>query len=141
MNDLPEAKPAEESSPDSRYLAIVGGLLIIIIGVLATLWLRERSRAAGLENEVYRLRRRGEQMQLAGQVFLSQYAGKVDPLSRNEWHLEKRRFEGKLHDVFVLKASAADRLGLAPGDVAVGASPTEPTTQRGFADPNDPNRM
>ncbi|MFP4053566.1 MAG: hypothetical protein ACLFV7_06865 [Phycisphaerae bacterium] len=141
MNDLPETKPVDESPPDNRYLAIVGGLLIVIVGVLATLWLRERSRAAVLENEVSRLRRQTEQMKLAGQVFMSQYAGKVDPLGRNEWYLEKRKIDGQLREVFVLKASAGQRLGLAPGDVAVVASPAEATTRPAGSDANDPNRM
>ena len=136
MNDQSKARPTDEpSGPDAKYLAVVGGLLIIIIGVLATLWLRERARRTSAENLTARLR---VENKLAGQVFLSQHIGRVEPLGRSDWTLRQGTFDGRSRQVFVVEAKAGRRIGLRPGDVAVVAEEPEPTTRPAGGDADSP---
>ncbi|MDY6913881.1 MAG: hypothetical protein SVT52_05440 [Planctomycetota bacterium] len=60
-------------SSDGKYLAVVGGLLLIIIAALASLWLRERRGRILAENRLVTVQARYEQLQsIMGQVLIRQ---------------------------------------------------------------------
>lgn len=56
MNNKSDEK-ATAPVPDGRYLALVGGLLIVICVSLALLWMTERNRRINTEQRVERLQR------------------------------------------------------------------------------------
>ncbi len=116
-------QPADSSHPDGRYLALVAGLLIVIIGVLAALWQRERSAAAEAMRELSQLRAQQQRLQLANQVMASEQVGRIQPLRRDEWTLGQATVDGRSRQVFFLDANAARRFGLAAGDVAIVLEP------------------
>ncbi|MFP3937225.1 MAG: hypothetical protein ACLFVW_02705 [Phycisphaerae bacterium] len=61
MNDSPESPRRQGKRGDGPYLAIVAGLLILIMTLLATLWLRERSARIAAQEELTHCRRQIEQ--------------------------------------------------------------------------------
>jgi hypothetical protein len=112
-------QPAGRHGGDGRYLALVAGLLIIIIGVLAALWQRERSAASEAMRELSQLRSEQQRLQLANQIMGSEQVGRIQPLQRDEWTLGQATVDGRVRQVFYLDARAARRFGLAAGDVAI----------------------
>ncbi|MFW5732821.1 MAG: hypothetical protein ACOCZU_06375 [Planctomycetota bacterium] len=112
-------QPVERRGGDGRYLALVAGLLIVIIGVLAALWQRERSAAAEAMRELSQLRTQQQRLRLANQIMGSEQVGRIQPLQRDEWTLGQATVDGQTRQVFYLDVRAARRFGLAAGDVAI----------------------
>lgn len=116
-------QPQQGQSMDTRYLAVVGVLLVMIIASLAALWLMERQRRVAAQ----------QQLAEAGNP-LSELLKKVDgpapgglPRARGEAALgaediiRKTPTEGG--DELTITAAAGERLGLSPGDVVTVARP------------------
>ncbi len=125
-------QPAGRHGGDGRYLALVAGLLILIIGVLAALWQRERSAAGEAMRELAQLRIEQHRLQLANQIMGSEQVERIQPLQRDEWTLGQATVDGRARQVFYLNARAARRFGLAAGDVAI-------VLPRHEVDPNTPD--
>ena len=66
-------------SSDGKYLAVVGGLLIIIIAALASLWIRERRGRILAESRLGAVQAKYEQLQsIMGQVLIRQDEERLD---------------------------------------------------------------
>jgi hypothetical protein len=132
------SKPAPSRPPgDARYLALVAGLLIIIIGVLAALWQRERVAGRAAMQELAELRAEQKRLKLANQIMLSEQTGRIEPLARSEWTLGEVTLNGESRPAFFLEPSAARRLGLARGDIAI-VQPAPSDANAPAADANTP---
>jgi predicted lysophospholipase L1 biosynthesis ABC-type transport system permease subunit len=87
VNRLPdtEGPPPGRSGAESMYLAIVAGLLVLILALLATLWLRERSARLAAQRELGACRRELREMQRGRQqreAMLQQLLTGGAPVSR-----------------------------------------------------------
>lgn len=59
MDPIPSQQATEPKS-EMRYLMLVGGLFVLIIGLLATLWVKERRLRVSAQWDVVQLRQRVE---------------------------------------------------------------------------------
>lgn len=117
MNDGTERRAT--GGTGGGYLAVVGGLLLVIVVALAVLWLRERSRRIAAEADAAWLSRRMEGQRMLGQI-AGLGGGETGPaIRRRDYRIEAASIQGRDRPVFVLSPQAADRLGLAPGDVLI----------------------
>jgi len=113
----PNAAPSPPGAPDGRYLAVVGALLLIILAVLASLWVRESRRRRAAERELARLRSRSDRLHSAlGEALAAQFH-QQGALRREELPAETVVLDGKPAVALRLGAAAAERLGFRPGDV------------------------
>ena len=110
----PEA-PSGASS-DAKYMMAIGGLMILIIGLLAALWLKERARANRAAESVAAMRRLTS-TELGR--FLGDQGQTVRPLQRDDLPSETVDWNGAPRKVLLVGAAAGVRLGLRPGDVLV----------------------
>lgn len=62
-NTTPGCSSGNLPSCDTKYLALVGVLMIVIIGLLAVLWVHERTRRIAAERDAIRLQQKLEQFQ------------------------------------------------------------------------------
>jgi len=128
-----EPQPPRPAGGDARHYAIVGTLLLLIIVLLGTLWLRERKAVSTLGRELDAARRNaGAQAQL--QALLGRaMTGRATtrPLARDDLPVETVTWNGAPRPVRHISPAAGERLGLKPGDVIVVSPPpaTRPTTQ------------
>ncbi len=67
MTDASNSRPTQSQPPEndgnSTYLVVVAGLLVLIIALLASLWLRERSQRLAAERELVEYRERVERLE------------------------------------------------------------------------------
>ncbi len=140
--DVPPRSAADESK---QYL-VIGGLLVLIIALLATLWVRERRSRVSAEATVVQLRQQLQAIQqLSGLRTLGQgdealqealrqrmEGGELEPLApgteppalpapvqREDLPSETAEFQGRVRTVFRISEAAGRRIGFAPGDVVV----------------------
>ena len=124
--------PSAPGTAETKYFIMVGGLLVLIIVLLAALWLRERRISIAARREVVALRRNagaGGRLQAALGRMLAGGRPTSRPLQRAEMTTETVTWNGRPREVFRMTAAAGKQVGLQPGDVVVvsGGSTTAPT--------------
>jgi len=116
MTVEPENTSAK-SATDTRYLAAVGGLLVLIIACLAILWFSESRRRLAAEGDVDVLKRRSVGME--AMLTRKMLAVPAEPLAVVREQLPARTvdLDGKATTALMLGAEAGERMGFSPGDV------------------------
>jgi len=114
MTSEPQSTDRPEAARDTRFLLVVGAMLLVIIASLSALWLRERARR--IRAEVAYTRVRGINRRLEGVLgkVLSQQAPRV---RRSRLPVDIHQLDGQPRRVLHLDARQAERLGFAPGDL------------------------
>jgi len=122
----PAARPSQTFTLSAGYLAMVGGLLLLIIAVLAALWIRERNRRIAAQREVVQLIEQNERdKRNLAQMMLGamgrQIAGEAEakPFQRQDHKPVPVTLDGAKRQAYVLPASGAQRFGFQAGDVIV----------------------
>ena len=130
------------ASSDGRYNLIVVVMLVVIIGLLAVLWMRERTRRITAETE---LGKYGEQQAAVAKMLESRIPDSLGPGlivdstgQAESWKVRLDEvvakgdvvLDGKQRMGVTITAQAGERLGFAPGDVII-VSPrvTAPATR------------
>jgi hypothetical protein len=116
----------ETVSFSGRYLVIVGGLLVLIIAMLAFLWSKERGRRMDVEKAFADYQGKAEQdKRNIAQMMLGQMARPggddhgVRPFQRQDHVPVTVTLDGAKRPAFHLPAAAAERFGFQGGDVIV----------------------
>jgi hypothetical protein len=111
--------PVPTVSFSGRYLAMVGGLLVLIIAMLAVLWVRERGRRVDAEAQVMELRRESQKLNLMLSLMTRSGAAEpsVQPFQRQDQVPVAVTLDGARRDAYRLPAAAAERFGFREGDV------------------------
>ncbi len=110
---------------DARFVLAVGLMLVLIIGMLAFLWQRERKTRVGLESDLAQVRKDAQQRMQALQGLMGQAApssvGGVEPFSwlkdRDAAPAAKAVVDGLPYAAVRITGEAGERLGFRPGDV------------------------
>ncbi len=120
MNEIHAEKNRTSRGADTRYLALVGGLLVLIVALLAVLWIRERTNRISAQEQVVSLLRDRKGMQ-AGmqQMMLAQKFMAVQPVNREDMITERGVLNGKTVTLVRISAAAGERFGFLPGDVVL----------------------
>jgi hypothetical protein len=129
MNDKPN-EPSGSPHPDTKYLVIVGVLLVVIIAVLAVLWRKERCARADAERRLSELTKSQAlpaelQRVLAGSpTMLPPDDGPPRPVQREDLPAETLQFKGRSRTVLYISPDAGRRFGFRNGDlIVVGGDP------------------
>ena len=126
------SEPAVSPAGDPRFVLAVGVMLVLIIGMLAYLWLRERRTRIGLESDLAEVRKRTSEMQvlqaLMGQAGATAGGG-VEAFSwlkdRDAAPDAKATVDGQPYAAVRITREAGERLGFRPGDlILVSKTPT-----------------
>lgn len=116
-------QPADQA--DTKYLVIVGCLLMVIIGAMCYLWIRERGKRIAAEEKLATLNSRDTKLQSV----LSQLVGgepteairpavtNLRPIERADLRPMTGTLNGESVSVFEVSASAGERIGFRAGDV------------------------
>jgi hypothetical protein len=124
------AAPPAQGTLDSRYLAIVGALTVMIIVLLAWLWLHERVALNAARGQLVAARQRsalGMQLQAAlGRSLAGPQTQPARPVQREDLPAETVNWNGVPRPVLRLSAEAGERIGLRPGDAVIVAPVTRP---------------
>lgn len=120
--------PRPPAGADAKYLLVVGGLLVLIVVLLAGLWLRERRRANAARAELALTQRntvaRGQLQAALTQMLRGRGpASRPRALQREDLPAETVTWNGHPRKVLRASAAAGERIGLLPGDVVVVAAP------------------
>ena len=113
-----------------RYLVMVGGLMILIVAMMAVLWVRERSRRVDAEAMVVELKRENAKLQLvlgmtmksgpamsAGPTEEGPSLPRIQPFQRQDQFPVPVTLNGVQREAYRLPADAAARFGFREGDV------------------------
>jgi len=142
-NESPSAPATQPDNAEPRYLLLVGGLLVLIIALLAFLWLQERGRRQRAQTNLQAAQAKLKKVQAvlglpgglasdaeAARRFLRGAAGArgggadgVAPVDRADLPAERGQLNGHPVTVLRLGAAGAKRLGFEPGDVIVVSEP------------------
>jgi hypothetical protein len=119
---------------DTRFVLIAAGLLVLIMGTMAVLWLRERNRRQEAERQL--VETRGQLRQLLGaqvQGMLGGGAPSGPAVPVDQMQFERVTLDGEPVRAIRIPAATARPLGLRPGDVLLvsEAPATRPTTAPG----------
>lgn len=119
--------PATGAAGDARFVLAVGVLLVVIIGMLAFLWMRERRTRIGLENDLAEVRKDSMQRMTAMQALQGLMAQTASPgagggVELFSWQRDrvgdvKALVEGQPCAGVRITRQAGERLGFRPGDV------------------------
>jgi len=124
---MEESRQSNEAAvAETKYLVVVGGLMVLIIILLGALWLRERRISMTARRELAAVRRNagaGGQLQAALGRMLAGTRPAARPLDRGELTRETVTWNGRPREVFRVGAAAGERVGLRPGDVVVVSGP------------------
>ena len=112
---------------DSRFIIAVGGLLLLIIALLAGLWIKQRKRAQRAEQTVVTLTRQNSGMAILTRQQMQDRASRM-AIHREDLQTRQVILDGRKLTALRLPAGEAQRLGLRPGDVVlVDQAPTPAT--------------
>ena len=120
MKDTPDTPAA----PDTRFVYITGGLMLLIVVLLAGLWLGMRKRALTAEGTLLAERQRNQmvaQMLLKGSLSVPQ-------LNLEGLETAPATLDGRAVQVLHLPARLGQIVGFSPGQVIVVEPDAEPTT-------------
>jgi hypothetical protein len=140
MNDKPN-EPSGSPHPDTKYLVIVGALLVLIIAVLAVLWRKERCARADGERRLSELTRSPAlptelQRILAGRRTMPPPEDEFPkPVQREDLPGETLQFKGRLRTVLYISPDAGRRFGFRGGDVIVVGGGPEATPDTDTSEP------
>lgn len=128
MDEAPSPRPTAAQA-DIKYLAFVGGLLVLIVAALASLWLMERARRVNAENQLDHANRKAEGLQAVfGQMLTERSQAAIgEAIQRSDLAPKTGSLDGLPVSVFEISASAGRRIGFLPGDV-IRVSPERPAT-------------
>lgn len=115
---------------DSRQLVIVGGLMLLIIGLLAFLWTRERSRRVTAQRQLAVLHQRHDALNTTlANVLVGRAEDSSRKVRREDLPQEQALLNGKKATVMRISATAGERMGFRPGDIIiVSPRPAQPAT-------------
>jgi hypothetical protein len=104
---------------DSRYLIIVGALLLVIIGSLAALWMMERNRRITAENDLVAANGKMQSLQTAllGKMMAAGEGAAVPPINRRLIPSKEAQLGADRVRVFDVTSEAGRMIGFEPGDV------------------------
>ena len=132
MADVGNSSDAPRRGDGMQFL-LMGGLLVVVMGLLAVLWIRERSQRVRWQNEAAQLDRElkskpsdFQRLFPGATLATSMPAGDGAPagtICREDLQPERVQFQGRLATVFTVSASAGKRIGFRPGDVVVVGPP------------------
>jgi len=120
---------------DGRYLATIGILLVLIIGLLAALWVRERRRRRRTEGQYASLRAQHDGLRGTLGQLLGTGGGRPGPsVRRDDLPTETVTINGRERLALRISAAAGRRFGFRPGDIVLVSEPppppgTSPATQ------------
>ncbi|NBB95518.1 MAG: hypothetical protein GVY16_07230 [Planctomycetes bacterium] len=111
-----------DAGGDGRFQLITLGLLVVIIVALAGLWIVERGRSRGLQEDLDTVQRRvAEQNDTVRAVLGLQPPAAID---RSSLPQRQATLNGEERRVLLLDADRAETLGLQVGDVVQVAEPS-----------------
>ena len=132
----PPAVPSQPAAFSGRYLVTVGGLLVLIIAMLAVLWMRERSRRVEAEAAVVQLKEKAAQLPLLLSMMTRSMPGPgsapaaeepslapIRPFQRQDQVPVTVTLDGVKREAFCLPADGAARFGFREGDVILVVGP------------------
>ena len=122
MNDASCSEGSE-----GRFLLLVGGLLVVILALLAGLWVSMRRRALRAERELARLQQRQRRLEAILLGLTSQPPPR--PVRRERLSARAVKVNGRSVRALELPALAARKLGFRPGDVIL-VAPDRPASAR-----------
>ena len=104
---------------DSRYLIIVGALLLVIIGSLAALWMMERNRRITAENDLVAANQKTQSLQTAliGKMMAAGEGAAAPPINRKLIPYKDAQLGADRVRVFDVTTEAGRMIGFEPGDV------------------------
>ncbi len=123
--------PSEPPPPaDTKFVTMVGVLLLTIIVLLAGLWLRTRRRARRAEQLVSDFVRQRDRLGPAIEQAMAEHAKRLS-VRREQLLTRPVNLNGREVAALHLPAEQAQRIGFQPGDVIVVDQPTTaPATTR-----------
>ena len=131
----PPAAASQTLSISAGYLVTVGGLLLLIIAVLAALWIRERTRRVAAQRDVSQLLEQSErdkrtlaQMMIGAMGRQMGAESEAKPFQRQDHKPVAVTLDGARRQAYVLPASGAQRFGFQAGDVIVVEEETHATS-------------
>lgn len=125
MSD-PQTSPASKSNqPGQLYWYVVCLLLIVMIGCLAFLWIKERNQHRACQAVLLDYQQKQGGLVALLKQGISSYAAPVQP---DEKKTREATVDGQRRAVVVIESHAGKRLGFAPGDVIV-VQPAEAGTK------------
>lgn len=109
------SREAETRSAQRQFL-LIGGLLVVMIAMLAFLWTRERRMRKQVEGELARTTIRQEALnQTLGNLLMRQVSGQA--VRREDLPARRAQLDGEPVTLLQLSTAAGERLGFAPGDL------------------------
>jgi len=129
MSPIANEHPGPQRS-DAKYLAVVGGLLLLITASMAVLWMNERHRRREAERQLLERppRLKGIEDALADAVFASGGSRvTVRPVQREDLPTQMVNLDGRARQALLLSAKAGQRFGFRGGDVVI-IAPEPPGT-------------
>ena len=132
MNDQPvNARPPAQT--DTRYLLIVGILMLLIVVSLAVLWVTERNRRLTAETRAANAAATQQKIQgLLGQAVFGGGQGSARPIDREDiLTIGEATLDGRQVRALTVKSDAGWRVGLRPGDVLIVAEESPATAPAG----------
>ena len=117
---------------ETRWLALLAALLVVIVAALGVLWLKERRARIEAEREIARQGRGRGLQSMLGQMLQAPppriAPGGLRPVRREDLYRETVEFKGRTTTVCYIAAEAGKRFGFQGGDVIVVAE--EPASRR-----------
>jgi len=115
------------------YQVVAGGLLLLIVAMLAVLWVRERSARVAAQIESASLRQRHENVEaILRDLMVGQDHYAAQGIARGELPKRNCRLDGNEGELLLLDLQSARTLGLMSGDlILVEQSGTLPETSDG----------
>lgn len=106
----------QPSSSDTKFFWAVGGLLLLIIAILAGLWLKSERRARQAEADLAQVRRIQESTQAVFQELFRQKPGSLG-IDRQSLTTRPAEIDGHKTTVLLMPAELGEAIGFQAGDV------------------------